>query len=74
MKPFSLKELEVRINIILQNSSNDSYLEPFTLKSTLTINDLEIDIYRKKVFKQNKLVKLTSMEFNLLKFLILKSG
>ena len=74
VKPFSLKELEVRINIILRNSSNDSYLEPFTLKSTLTINDLEIDIYRKKVFKQNKLVKLTSMEFNLLKFLILKSG
>ena len=74
VKPFSLRELETRINIILRNSIHDSYLTPFTLKPTLIINDLEIDIYHKRVFKQNKHLNLTSMEFNLLEFLILKSG
>ena len=69
MKPFSPKELEKRIK---------SALIKFRLSQNLTsssisqIDSIIIDKKTKSVYKNNKKIKLTTMEFNLLNFLISK--
>lgn len=73
IKPFSPKELEARIRSILrriekindQNSSKTYFLQ---------IGNLTMNMQSRQVFKNNKRVRLTEMEFTLLELLVRKAG
>jgi DNA-binding response OmpR family regulator len=62
-KPFSFKELLARIDAIYRRSLSDG-------KNTILINDLNIDISKKIVKKEDIEILLTAKEYELLLFLI----
>jgi DNA-binding response OmpR family regulator len=62
-KPFSFKELIARIDAIYRRSLSDG-------KNTILINDLNIDISKKIVKKEDIEIFLTAKEYELLLFLI----
>jgi OmpR family response regulator RpaB len=73
IKPFSPQELEARIRVILRrtNSTNDDLtVDP----NILQIANLVINIRKRQVFKGNKRIRLTGMEFNLLELLANNAG
>lgn len=57
-KPFRVSELLLRIKAVLRRCNE--YLEE------IIINDLKIDLNKAKVYKSNKLVDLTALEYKLL--------
>ena len=62
VKPFDLRELEVRVKSVLNRSSdNDNIIE---------FEDVIIDMKKRKFIKFNKQVKITIKEFLILEFLI----
>ena len=61
-KPFSIREVIVRVKAILRRSAQ---AEEKTQKN-IKIEDLELDITTKKILISNKPVKLTKKEFNIL--------
>lgn len=61
-KPFSNRELIARINKILKNNS------------IVKIKNIAIDINNRQVTKDNKIINLTSLEFNILQLLISNMG
>jgi DNA-binding response OmpR family regulator len=66
-KPFSLEELKARIAAVLrrkQQAPAESYRDDI----------LEIDFKRYKATRKNKLLKLSSLEFKLLRFFISRKG
>lgn len=72
-KPFSPKELEARIHAILRRlkdhtSSHD--LSP----EVIQVDTLRIDTIKRRVYKGDKLLPLTYIEFNLLELLFKRSG
>lgn len=67
-KPFSLKELYARIEVILRRASND--LKPLATKLQWNEGDLEVDFEQRTVKKQGAPVMLTPIEWNLLSALI----
>lgn len=75
MKPFSPKELEARMRSVLRRTGV-KYSEKTTSlnQRVLHIGTLSIDTIKRQVFKGNKRIKLTGMEFNLLELLITKAG
>jgi len=75
MKPFSPKELEARIRSVLRRT-NFKNLAPSktTNQNVLQIGTLTIDTNKRQVFKGQKKIKLTGMEFNLLELLVTKAG
>ncbi|KAF0200357.1 MAG: two component transcriptional regulator [bacterium] len=67
-KPFSLKELNARIEVILRRSSDD--LMPLYQKSSFYEGDLEVD-FESHAIRKNKIeVNLTPNEFKILTALI----
>jgi DNA-binding response OmpR family regulator len=62
-KPFSFKELNARIDAIYRRSLSDG-------KNIIIVKDLQIDIHKKVVKKQNIEILLSSKEYELLLFLI----
>jgi len=62
-KPFSLEELEARIEAVYRRSVNDG-------KTLLTIQNITIDTDKKIVKKDNEIVNISSKEYELLMFLI----
>jgi DNA-binding response OmpR family regulator len=62
-KPFSFKELLARIDAIYRRSLSDG-------KNIIVINDLNIDISKKIVKKEDVKILLTAKEYELLLFLI----
>ena len=69
IKPFSKNELEARVKSSLRRSKNRN-----DIKTLIEIDNLVIDIFNKRVFKNNSLIKLTIIEFNILELLIVKAG
>ena len=70
-KPFSLLELELRIQALLRRASGETQqIEPKVLKH----GDLEIDLDRHSVKVNDKEVSLTPIEFNILKLLASNPG
>lgn len=66
-KPFSLKELNARVETVLRRS--DTSVLP--LYQTMKFDDnLEIDLNKKSVMKNKNLIHLTPNEFNILSVLI----
>jgi len=69
IKPFSPRELEARIKAVLRRT----YVQP-AKPAAIEIEDILIDLSKRQVFKQQKRVKLTEMEFSLLELLALNPG
>ncbi|GKU24099.1 response regulator transcription factor [Clostridium folliculivorans] len=71
-KPFSVRELVVRVRALLRRS----YKDTIPLADVLTFNngDLEVDIKKLLVKKQGKAVSLTTNEFKVLTVLITNPG
>jgi len=62
-KPFSFKELTARIDAIYRRSLSDG-------KNIITVKDLNIDINKRIVKKENSEILLSAKEYDLLLFLI----
>lgn len=63
-KPFATNELLARIRALLRRSAAGS-----SVRSTLTIGSLKIDIPRRRVFQQGREIRLTRTEFDILVYL-----
>jgi OmpR family response regulator RpaB len=72
VKPFSVKELEARIRSVLRRTFKN-IPKPQDLNPVI-IGTLIIDLTKRKIFKRNKLIRLTGLEFNLLHLLIQNNG
>jgi len=70
VKPFSPRELLLRVKAILKRIDSSSKKQDILIKT----NNINIDISRHQVSIKNKQIKLTSMEFNLLVLLIQRKG
>jgi two-component system response regulator MtrA len=70
-KPFSVKELHVRIEAILRRIS---WFEDQQPKSAISIGDITIDAESRTVTKQDEEIHLTPMEFELLYYLMANAG
>jgi len=73
LKPFYPKELETRIRSILKRTNNTKPIKE-NKKNTLSIAELVIDLDKRDVFRNDIIIKLTIIEFSLLKFLIENAG
>lgn len=67
VKPFDLRELNARINILLKRKNSQTETKAI---NKLSFEDLSLELDSRKVFRGNKEIKLTPKEFNLLKFLL----
>ena len=70
-KPFSIKEVIVRVKAVLKRQKNKSAPED---TDKLTFNDLTIDINTKEVFIKSQKIELTKTEYKLLIFLLNNSN
>ncbi len=68
VKPFAFSELLARIQALLRRTNAIS--EP----TTLTVENLRIDLSRRKVFRANKEINLQPKEFSLLEYLMRNRG
>jgi DNA-binding response OmpR family regulator len=69
VKPFSPRELVLRVKAILKRGEKKE-----SLKEILQVEGLKINIPKHKVFVQERIVKLTAMEFKLLLILMQRMG
>jgi len=70
VKPFSIRELIVRIKALIRRSYRED-----PLADTLSFNnDLEIDLNKMEVRKKGAVIPFTNVEFNVLKTLLLNPG
>jgi OmpR family response regulator RpaB len=69
-KPFSLKELEVRINSSLRYSNIQSSKKVPTRQEIFYFGSLTINLTKQQVLKDNKQLILTGIEFSLLHLLV----
>lgn len=65
VKPFEFQELLARLRVFLKRNKENK-----TPEDVLRIEDLEMNMTRKEVFRSNKKVDLTAKEFALLEYLI----
>lgn len=71
-KPFSVRELVVRVRALLRRSYRD--ISPLADILSFNDGDLEIDIKKMLVKKQGKAISLTSNEFKVLNILLTNPG
>ena len=69
-KPFSIRELLARINVQLRREKPPGTVPPKTYR----IGDVELDFAGFKVRRENKELKLTSLEVEILRYLIEHRG
>ncbi|HUN80196.1 MAG TPA: response regulator [Phycisphaerae bacterium] len=70
-KPFSVGELMARIRVALRHAAT---VEGDGQSSTVTAGDLAIDLLRREVRRQDKIVHLTPLEYKLLTTLVRHAG
>jgi OmpR family response regulator RpaB len=73
-KPFSLKELEVRIYSILRRSNSQKFKILPIGQEIFYFGSLTVNLTKQQVFKKNKQLFLTVLEFHLLQLLIQNAG
>ncbi|MGJ3245011.1 MAG: response regulator transcription factor RpaB [Elainellaceae cyanobacterium] len=76
-KPFSPKELEARIQAILRRISHDQgadSLSNLPNRGIVRAGALKIDLVRRQVWFNDRLIRLTGMEFDLLQLLVTRCG
>ncbi|TFG90429.1 MAG: response regulator transcription factor [Candidatus Atribacteria bacterium] len=69
-KPFSVKEVIVRVKALLKRSSREHRSE----KSVLTVDDLVLNLKKRKLKIGNKEIELTRKEFGILALLLQREG
>ncbi|HEY5715293.1 MAG TPA: heavy metal response regulator transcription factor [Psychromonas sp.] len=69
VKPFAFVELLARIRNILRRNNNISHDE-----TTLQIENLQLDLLRRRVYRDNEAISLTAKEFSLLELLMQRRG
>jgi OmpR family response regulator RpaB len=74
IKPFSPKELEARIRAIFRRVDKVNCNPGIPNSGVLKIGLIKIDTNRRQVYKNNKRIRLTGMEFSLLELLVSRSG
>lgn len=74
VKPFSPKELEARIRSVLKRTEKGFNSSGIPYSGVIAIGCLKINLNRRQVYKTNKRIRLTGMEFSLLELLITHSG
>ena len=72
VKPFSPKELETRIRCILRRF--DKATDDNTNAAVLEVGSLRVETHTRKIYQNNVLIRLTDMEFNMLKLLVSQAG
>lgn len=73
VKPFSPKELEARMKAILHRVKQDSPSR-FSNSGVVQVGTLLIDINRRRVYLDDKQIRVTGIEFDLLQMLVNRSG
>ncbi len=68
VKPFSFAELLARVRTILRRGRNG------TESTTLRVDDLELDLLRRRVSRAGRRIDLTAKEFGLLELLMRRQG
>jgi len=68
MKPFAFAELLARVRTLLRRGTKQ------TIKTTLSVDDLELDLIRHRVHRGNQKIQLTTKEFALLELLMRRQG
>ena len=66
-KPFSPRELQARVKAIIRRSGRSSAL---VKSEKYAVGDLQIDLLRHTVIKNGKEIKLTALEFSLLRYFL----
>ena len=66
-KPFERSELLARLRALIRRTAGQS-------KSTLTINDLQIDLIGRTISRGDEVITLTAREYTLLEYLALHRG
>lgn len=67
VKPFDLRELNARINVLLKRKVQTENIDPVT---ELQYKDLLLDVNTKSLFRGNREIKLTPKEFMLLRYMM----
>ena len=67
-KPFKPRELVARINALLRRSN------PYFSKSTLSYDDIKMDLKKHRVYRKNEKIHLGPTEFKLLRFFLENPG
>lgn len=68
VKPFAFSELLARVRTLLRRGRNG------TESTALTVDDLELDLLRRRVTRAGKRIDLTAKEFALLELLLRRQG
>lgn len=71
IKPFELRELLARVRALLRRSQKNDVSEEEIAKKILMMDDLELDLESKLVYRHGKLLKLSEKEIQLLEFFLL---
>ena len=74
VKPFSPKELEARIKSVLRRATTQTNTSNVKTETSYQIGNLQIELEKQQVLKNNEKIKLTSLEFNLLLLLMNNAG
>ena len=73
-KPFSPKELEIRVCNILNRLADTNECFKTPIKPKFSFGSLVIDLERKSISNNNVKIKLTTLEFNILQLLVTNMG
>ena len=73
-KPFSLKEVEIRINYNLRRSSFQKFKKLPKRQEIFHFGSLTINLTKQQILRNNKQCLLTGIEYSLLKLLIQNAG
>jgi DNA-binding response OmpR family regulator len=71
IKPFSAKQLTMRMKAVLRRCQANSYMEPV---SRLQAGDLVLDLHSHEVTKAGRVVQLTPLEFRITYMLAMNEG
>lgn len=74
IKPFSPKELEVRIRSLLRRTITYTQPRPQKKQYSLSIGNLVIDLQKQQVFRNHFKINLTTIEFSLFELLLKNAG
>ncbi len=71
VKPCAMEELEARVHAVLRRRPVPT---PSAERDTYTLNDLTIDFAANTCFREERRIPLTSLEFNILEYLVEHRG
>jgi two-component system copper resistance phosphate regulon response regulator CusR len=69
VKPFEFRELLARVKVLLKRPDQTQ-----KITNTLVVGDIELDLERKVVRRENTYIDLTAKEFSLLEYFMRNSG